>query len=765
MRCSKYYGLHLLVIVCHLKICHGEVCSSVVEDITINQCDPNQRSNQNTVQSIDKVPSKDCTRFIDNVSFNVINTEHGIVTYTIVLPSTQCNFSRYMFKLIASNSSLCTHIDQIQHRGNHGNGSTVGDLHSNYAYEYSMKNVRVQFCNDPNTCATNCSNTLYLTFEYVSTQCYQLVVQPFISHDSQLQLYSNWHFIETKYTTIKPHLFAPQFDWRHDQKENSVMVRLIIHANLTTRPLASCVEIMSGVDAIGEHACYETGSRMSQCLVWFGDLAGSPSRCNKERDSEDRGISKCTSEMENELVCTIENVTLGNYCVVMQFLDERCQGSETACSWHKMFSVSNKSVVPLSYSSFSLPFPSSASFSPTILLVFSVLILLAVAATLLVRICHKRSLTMSRYKHFVLPMSRGGSTVVKSGLGEKKILLLYARDCEVVLNAVQAFKTMLQCTGKCQVYDFWDAEDFNSVARNPLAWINSHLSNEEISIIILNTQVAQLLLQNHMPPTIATCDNTAQPKSNEDVRKAFDHSTSGGVSQGDTLEPLPYDDTSSQLVPFLSDGKSNVELRRPGDCACCVFNKQEDTASILSKKQGPSGSLPHSDCGQSKPCCAQEGEDHWLPLLREAPPCQISAVNSQPSLHSCRYYTSKVNVKYKEPKCFDNLFVVGLMSLAQHCSQNPASKLMERVYIVEFDADVRSMCSNFLLPMTLTRFILPQHMENLLYHIHSLSPLSKHFSLDSSDDDYLKFKHSLDLLSDYKARQPQYLLDLLVNAV
>jgi hypothetical protein len=50
-------------------------------------------------------------------------------------------------------------------------------------------------------------------------------------------------------------------------------------------------------------------------------------------------------------------------------------------------------------------------------------------------------------------------------------------------------------------------------------------------------------------------------------------------------------------------------------------------------------------------------------------------------------------------------------------------------------------------------------------YFNRLSPLSKHFSLDSSDDDYLKLKHSLDLLSDYKARQPQYLLDLLVNAV
>ncbi|KAL1462584.1 hypothetical protein WDU94_014410 [Cyamophila willieti] len=157
-------------------------------------------------------------------------------------------------------------------------------LRSNYAYEYSVKNVRVTWCNE-STCRNICSNlnTLYLTFEYVSTQCYQLVAQPFISQDSQNQLYSKWHFIDTKYTPILPHKFAPQFDWRHDSNENSVLVRLIINSNLTARPIASCLEIMSGVEASGEHACHETGNRMSQCLVWFGDTGGKRYSYNNTR--------------------------------------------------------------------------------------------------------------------------------------------------------------------------------------------------------------------------------------------------------------------------------------------------------------------------------------------------------------------------------------------------------------------------------------------------------------------------------------------------
>uniref|UniRef100_A0A8D9DZN2 SEFIR domain-containing protein n=1 Tax=Cacopsylla melanoneura TaxID=428564 RepID=A0A8D9DZN2_9HEMI len=766
MKNCKYLPLKLLVILmCRFQLCWSEICSSLVEDISVNQCDSNQRFSRNLV---DTNGDLSCMNFIHHISHTVVNTDHGIVNYSIPLPSSDCRYTRYTFKLIASNSSLCKSIDEISLLGNHGN--QVTRLHSNYAYEYSVKNVRVTWCNE-STCHNTCSNSniLYLTFEYVSTQCYQLVAQPFISQDSQNQLYSKWHFVDTKYTPILPHKFAPQFDWRHDSHENSVMVRLIINSNLTSRPIASCLEVMSGVESNGEHACHETGIRMSQCLVWFGDTRGQSSLtggCDKDRNTGSAAISKCTSETENELVCSIENVGVGNYCVVMQFLDERCQDSESACSWHKMFVVNNKSSTPQSYSSLvPASSPLDSSLSPTLLLIVSILMLLGVAAILVVRTCHRRSLSMSRYKHFVLPMSRAPSSVVDTfPLRDRKLLFLYARDCEQVTSVITAFKTFLQSTGKCQVFDYWDIEHFNAVARNPMAWINAHLSDEDTSVIIINTEVAQLLLHSQMtnfkPCTVNHTTGHANgtiPSSNQftgqNCGKMSTKNDLMGQNSGVSCEnelseqktvTTPLGDQRNKPKCLLGDSDS-VQGLDPGQTIC-------DSC--------PDGILPmlSSNSGHPSNTGRRPGSDNSIPLLHESD-------HSSQTLHSCHYSSNRVNVKYKDAKCFDHLFVVGLRSLALHCSTNTRSNLSERVYIVEFDADLQSMCSSFLLPITLTRFILPQHMESLLYHIHSLSPLSKQFSVDSSDDDYLKLRHSIELMTNHKSRQPQYPLDLLVNVV
>lgn len=686
------YLLNFLVILLScVQIGWSEVCSSIVEDISVNLCNPNQRSSRNPLENPDSLSPKSCESFVDNISYKLMNAEHGIVSYHIVLPPATCGYTRYMFKLIASNASLCTHMDNI------GSGralKSVAAIHGDYADEFGVKNVRVAA--QDNT-STTCSNDLVLTFEFVSTQCYQIVAQPFISSDSQIQLYSNWHSIVTHYKPIHPRLFVPQFDWRHDQNENLATIRVIVHSNLTTRPIASCVEIMSGVEATGQHACYESGSRMSQCLVWFGTTEegySSPHKCDKDRYSDSTLISKCASEMKNELVCWIENVTVGHYCVVMKFLDERCQGRESACSWHKMFTVNNNTLLSPSYSSL---FPRSSSpSSSTLLIILSILVLLGVAALLILKTCHRRSLSMSHYKHFVLPISRTPSTVLE----ERQVLLLYARDCDAVMNVVKDFKSLLRRTGKCQVFDYWDVGEFNNVARNPLAWLNTHLANENTVVIIVTTPVAQLLLQSQ------NCHQAAaQPKNCIDKTSVyFSSKSSGHLSHG-------------------ADGLT-MELQDPG-----AGTRSEDTASLVSKKLGS-----HSD-------------EQSTPLLSEE-----SLVAAQLML----------KVKYKESKCFDNLFVVALSSLAQQCTNYHTTR--SRVYIVSFDADVQSLCSSFLLPITLTRFILPQHLENLLYHIHSLSPLSQQFALSGSDD-YLKLTHSIDLMLTQRRTQPQYLLDLLVNVV
>ncbi|KAL1462585.1 hypothetical protein WDU94_014411, partial [Cyamophila willieti] len=533
------------------------------------------------------------------------------------------------------------------------------------------------------------------------------------------------------------------------------------------------------------------------------------SGCDKDRNSGNAAISKCTSETENELVCSIENVDVGNYCVVMQFLDERCQGSQSACSWHKMFVVNNKSSTPQSYSSLIPPSSSLDPYlSPTLLLIVSILMLLGVAAILVVRTCHRRSLSMSRYKHFILPMSRAPSSVVDTfPLRDKKLLLLYARDCEQVTSVITAFKMLLQSTGKCQVFDYWDIEHFNSVARNPMAWIDAHLSDDNTSVIILNTQVAQLLLHSQMP-TFNQCTkqlsgrtmdhsmsqaNGKIPSSNQQVTgqsgsmiqmpavnhitaldnsenmSSMNHSTGNSISCTKETHHTPQ----KTVATLLGDQRDQLESLL-GDSDSVERGKQrlvvqfEPEQTKCESCPDSNSAMQSSNSGDASTTDGVLGSDQWTPLLNESDPvapCQRKTASSTLPLHSCHYFSNRVNVKYKEAKCFDHLFVVGLRSLALHCSNNTQSNMSERVYIVEFDADLQSLCSSFLLPITLTRFILPQHMESLLYHIHSLSPLTKQFSLDSSDDDYLKLRHSLELMTNHKLLQPQYPLDLLVNVV
>lgn len=77
-----------------------------------------------------------------------------------------------------------------------------------------------------------------------------------------------------------------------------------------------------------------------------------------------------------------------------------------------LISVNNKTLLSPSYSSL-FPRSSSSSFSSTLLIILSILVLLGVAALLILKTCHRRSLSMSHYKHFVLPISRTPSTVLE----------------------------------------------------------------------------------------------------------------------------------------------------------------------------------------------------------------------------------------------------------------------------------------------------------------------------------------------------------------
>lgn len=103
-----------------------------------------------------------------------------------------------------------------------------------------------------------------------------------------------------------------------------------------------------------------------------------------------------------------------------------------------LISVNNNTLLSPSYSSL---FPrSSPSFSSTLLIILSILVLLGVAALLILKTCHRRSLSMSHYKHFVLPISRTPSTVLE----ERQVRTTYVKNpCSCVVTYIKRERSVV----------------------------------------------------------------------------------------------------------------------------------------------------------------------------------------------------------------------------------------------------------------------------------------------------------------------------------
>lgn len=75
------------------------------------------------------------------------------------------------------------------------------------------------------------------------------------------------------------------------------------------------------------------------------------------------------------------------------------------------------------------------------------------------------------------------------------ILLLYARDCEPFMNAINVLKQILAATATCKVYDLFEASTVCELSVNPAEWLRHCI--ESCNIILIETQTAQQLYTNN----------------------------------------------------------------------------------------------------------------------------------------------------------------------------------------------------------------------------------------------------------------------------
>lgn len=73
-----------------------------------------------------------------------------------------------------------------------------------------------------------------------------------------------------------------------------------------------------------------------------------------------------------------------------------------------------------------------------------------------------------------------------------KVLLLYPQDCDSFMATMKSLQKFLQCFDYFQVYDYFDPKRFGEIACDPQGWISKLLSQEDVRIILAETDTALL---------------------------------------------------------------------------------------------------------------------------------------------------------------------------------------------------------------------------------------------------------------------------------
>ncbi|XP_075225967.1 uncharacterized protein LOC142327059 isoform X2 [Lycorma delicatula] len=343
---------------------------------------------------------------------------------------------------------------------------------------HSMKTVYFDWCDNPNSCSKNCSDTLTVVFDYIFKSCYRISigrhyknrisVTPTISCGQML--YTNYKKKLLTDTDMTPYV-APQ-----------------VHANRT---------LYVDIDGDGIVSSYYTqiifyvvpynNSRTAKCS--FYSHKDNEFQCEGRANSS---LAKCKLTRENtkeKVNCEFNHVSPGNYCVSIIYEDDRCHvGSiwgDKSCFW----------TVPITVSELSISSTPVLSPQKPENFVFYLMTTTGLSSFFIIIVIF---IFILWQKYFVIkPLIRRtdhgprriGENIGFYKLGNPKVFLLYPRDCDSFMEAMSKFRQVLR-RANCKVYDIWDPEQYNSLAHCPSSWVHLLISDKLVHVIIVASELS-----------------------------------------------------------------------------------------------------------------------------------------------------------------------------------------------------------------------------------------------------------------------------------
>nr|XP_018914996.1 PREDICTED: uncharacterized protein LOC109042600 [Bemisia tabaci] len=439
---------------------------------------------------------------LKSAQLNLLGYE-GIIESVFSVPPACCNFTSLELKLRIDDS--VTNSEQCKK-------AVLPAVSTNV---HSSKSVLLTYedCSQKN-CSTTCEEEIRVTFRYIFSGCYQLWITPFAGENSLKAIVTPPSYMNTKYSKKKVSQYeVPVIKTKYIADGDDRGPKLIANAYFESsffdsEQLYMSFLLLSHVDPHSEITmCYKTGVQQSNCLILWSNSQG-------VTECETKGVSKknfagCSIVDRHRLECEFYGIQPGRYCVRVDLWDERCFSNtlwsfnishSEPCSWHHQFTAVESDTVQtvdIPESIKSVTFPYILLFMGVVFFICLVVFFGAWSTNrLLWRNVNKLFLLKNNSAYdsqYTVSFTPTPDKIEPIFTLQPTILLIYARDCQLFMDAMVIFRNVLKNVAKCEVYDCWDPNQWEKVAESTYDWVIGLASDPSVRIVVVCSEMAQLV--------------------------------------------------------------------------------------------------------------------------------------------------------------------------------------------------------------------------------------------------------------------------------
>lgn len=430
---------------------------------------------------------EDCNQwFLEGYNLTLINRRDGTINVALLLSPSSPKKIRIRYKV---------DLKMFENSTEEVNHPTENVILPNHSTKYvKVNNV------------TKCKTVLPIEFNFLFSGTYQLEISEDDKYSKSMRCRSKPFHIYSQYTQRKLNELQPSYTSRY-RAQNQELVLHSYFGNFSAgyHPHSTIVMLKSHID-VSLRDCAGSGNEVAKYILH--EKTGVCCDCHDMNDTnglcDKQGVCPCkwNSKLE-ELECTFRNITNGDYCVIVQFYDPRCAADTIwTKNGHCAWSYNETARGDISPTSVKVRLENTISkWFISLTLLFIVIIVMVCAAVYKYKPKCFKKLThgLNNYTppNLMTPPTETPTIpwlISNRDECEKfltpEVLLLYPRDCEPFMKAMEAFRTHLK-NSNLKVFDPWDEEIYDEVVESCETWTLPFIKNKNVKIIIVLTECSK----------------------------------------------------------------------------------------------------------------------------------------------------------------------------------------------------------------------------------------------------------------------------------